>query len=79
MFQSMADAWVEEGLEKGLAKGREEGREEGLEKGVVIGRIQLLESLLNLSTSPIRKFVTQSVDELLQMEAELKAKLANRS
>lgn len=53
--------------------------EEGLEKGVIVGRIQLLESLLELESSPTRKLKLQSLDDLLRIEAELKAKLANRS
>ncbi len=78
MLQTIADAWVEEGLEKGMEIGREEGREEGLSRGLIIGHIQSLESQLGLAASPIMKFSSQSLDELLQIEADLKAKLANR-
>ena len=71
MAQTIAEALIEEGLEKG----RKEGREEWL----IRGRIQMLESLLGLASSPIMKVGSQSLDELLRIEAELKAKLANRS
>ena len=55
-----------------------EQREEGFSKGFVLGRIQLLESLLGMASSPIGQFDSLSMDELLRMEADLKAKLANR-
>ena len=75
MAQTIAEALIEEGLEKGRKEGREKGREEWL----IRGRIQMLESLLGLASSPIMKVGSQSLDELLRIEAELKAKLANRS
>ncbi len=70
---------LEQGRVEGLEQGLEQGREEGREQGVIIGHIQLLESLLNLPASPISKFESQSVDELQTIEADLKSKLANRS
>ena len=79
MAQNLGATIFDEGLEQGLEQGREQGREEGREEGVVIARIQLLESLLALATSPVSQFATQSLDELLRIEADLKAKLANRS
>ena len=67
----MAQTIYDEGIERGIKQGREEG--------VVIARIQTLESLLGLAISPVGQFSTRHLDELLQIEAELKAKLANRS
>ena len=57
MAQTIAEALIEEGLEKG----RKEGREEWL----IRGRIQMLESLLGLPSSPIMKVGSQSLDELM--------------
>ncbi|MFM9959860.1 MAG: Rpn family recombination-promoting nuclease/putative transposase [Planctomycetaceae bacterium] len=83
MAQSIAatifDEGLEQGLEKGLEQGLEQGRDEGREEGVVIGHIQDLESLLSLATTPVRQFRNRRLNELLEIEANLKAKLANRS
>ena len=69
----------EKGIEQGIERGIEQGIEQGIEKGVIIGHIQMLESLLNLPAMPIRRFQTQSLDELQQLETELKSRLVNRS
>jgi hypothetical protein len=49
-MKSAAEEWYEEGMEKGRAegmeKGRAEGRAQGLLRGSLIGRIQLLQQLL---------------------------------
>ena len=63
---------------EGRAEGRVEGRVEGFSKGFVVGRIQLLESLLGLAQSPADRFDSRTIDELLQVEADLKAKLTPR-
>ena len=60
----------EEGLSEGLSK--------GLSKGVILGHIQMLESLLGLASSPIDLADSQSLEELLRIETDLKAKLATR-
>ena len=68
----------EEGLSEGLSKGLSKGLSEGLSKGVILGRIQMLESLLGLASSPIDLADSQSLEELLRIETDLKAKSANR-
>ncbi len=54
-------------------------RAESYSTGFAVGRIQLLESLLGLESTPSEKLDALQVKELLRIEAELKAKLANRS
>ena len=60
-------------------EGKAEGHTEGRTEGVILGRVQVYESWLGREPTPIAQLEQCSVDELLQMEAELKAKLANRS
>lgn len=54
-------------------------RAEGYSAGFAVGRIQLLESLLGLEPTPSEQLNARSINELHRIEAELKAKLANRS
>ncbi len=52
---------------------------EGIEIGLIASRIQSLESLLGRGPTPIEQLRMHNTDELARIEAELKAKLANRS
>ncbi len=83
MIRSIAEADIEKGREQGLQQGIEQGLQQGIEqgisKGIILGRIQVLESLLGLASSPITKVDSRTTDELRQIEADLKAQLANRS
>ncbi len=79
MSLTIAEADFQAGRKQGLEEGRKQAREKELSLWVAIGRIQLLESLLNLPTSPIHKFDSQSLDELQTIEGYLKSKLVNRS
>ncbi|MCX7421616.1 MAG: hypothetical protein NT013_19005 [Planctomycetia bacterium] len=76
-YLSRRKYWLDEQSRRaeGRAEGHAEGRTEGRAEGVVIGRIQVLESLLGLAPSLIEQFDARSVDELLRVEAELQAKL----
>ena len=54
-------------------------REEGFLSGVAVGRIQSLQSQLGLEETPVKELDALAMDDLRRLEAELKAKLANRS
>ena len=55
-------------------------RADGIWTGVIIGRIQLMQSQLGLpETSAEELDARTTMDDLRRLEAELKAKLANRS
>jgi predicted transposase/invertase (TIGR01784 family) len=54
-------------------------REEGFLSGIAVGRIQLLQSQLGLEETPAEQLDALAMDDLRRLEAELKAKLANRS
>ena len=54
-------------------------RAEGYSTGFAVGRIQLLESQLGLEPTPNEQLDALELRKLHQIEAELKAKLANRS
>ena len=73
LYESRLKYWRDE--QARLAEQRAEGRQEG----VILGRIQMLESLLGLPSSPISQVDSQSIDELLRIEAELKAKWAKQT
>ena len=54
-------------------------RADGIWTGIIIGRIQLLQSQLGLEETPVEKLDALAMEDLRRIEAELKAKLANRS
>ena len=56
-----------------------EGISIGIEIGLIASRIHSLETLLGREPTPIEQLRLHSTDELRRIEAELKAKLANRS
>ena len=68
-----------EGKAEGKSEGKAEGKAEGRAEGIIFGEIRLLESLLGQEPTPIGQLEALPLDELVQMETELKAKLANRS
>jgi len=61
----------EEGREEGREQGREQGRELGLVKGIQIGRIQLMQQLLDQPVTPEPDLRSQSLDELQALAAQL--------
>ncbi|MFM7164877.1 MAG: hypothetical protein ACKO3T_06480 [Planctomycetaceae bacterium] len=61
----------EEGREQGREEGREQGRELGLVKGIQIGRIQLMQQLLDQPVTPEPDLRSQSLDELQALAAQL--------
>ena len=63
---------------KGLEEGLEKGREEGLEKGRLVGRIQLLESLLGLSESSSVELNSQTLAALSQLASDMQKRLGER-
>jgi hypothetical protein len=68
----LEEIWLEEGMEKGMAKGRQEGmekgiqqgRQEGIECGEWIGKVQLLESLMNKAGTPATTLKKESLKQL---------------
>lgn len=54
-------------------------RADSLWTRIIIGRIQSLESQLGLPETRVEQLDALMMDDLRRMEAELKAKLANRS
>ena len=54
-------------------------RNDTLAEGAMIGRIQLLESLLGREETPFEQLDKKRWIELKQLEADLKAELASRS
>ena len=54
-------------------------RADTLYEGALIGRIQLLQSLLGREPTPMEQLDLKRMIELKQLEADLKAELANRS
>ena len=63
---------------KGL-RDEKAGRADAFAEGVLHGRIDVLESVLGLEKTPVEQLEALSWEELRRIEAELKAKLANRS
>ena len=74
------------GIERGWERGREEGLEQGLEQGLergkelgaLIGKVQLLEQLLNLPQSDERSLSKLAPAELTARMSELQRKLQSR-
>ncbi len=54
-------------------------RWEARDEGRQVGRIQLLESLLGQSETPLEQLAQRSRDELQELEVELRRQLASRS
>jgi len=63
-----------EGVEQGL----ERGLEQGLEQGTLVGKIQMLQQLLDEAPSPVATLRAQSVSELAAMANELQERLRQR-
>ncbi len=59
--------------EQYIQKGRNEGRQEGRHEGVLIGRIQLLQSLLGQKETPTKVLAKQSLARLRALQASLEA------
>ena len=62
-----------------ISEGKEIGIEIGIEIGLIASRIHSLEALLGREPTPVAQLRLRTTDELLRIETELKAKLANRS
>ena len=77
--QGKADGRAE-GLLEGLLEGRLEGRLEGIdigiERGVLIGRITLLQQLLQLPAGTEQLFAEGSIDDLHRMSTELQQRFS---
>ena len=69
---------IEQGIEQGLEQGIEQGLEQGIERGEMTGTIKTLQQILNLPCSTSDFLVSLSDDELKNLLAELRAKLAQR-
>ncbi len=67
-----------QGREEGMEKGREEGMEKGIEKGKAIGRIQLLQQLLQQPETSSDELNRLPEQDLLRVEEALKQQLATR-
>ena len=63
---------------KGL-RDKQAFRADAFAEGVLLGRIEAFESILGLEKTPAEQLEALSWEELRRREAELKAKLANRS
>ena len=61
-----------------ISEGKEIGIEIGIEIGLIASRIHSLEALLGREPTPVAQLRLRTTDELLRIEAELKAKLADR-
>ncbi len=77
-YQWAIESARREGLETGLEKGREEGIEKGREEGVLIGKIQVLEQLLDEPPTPTAHLSQRSVAELDTLLAQLQQRLRDR-
>ena len=63
---------------KGSKRDREKGREEGLEKGVLVGKIHLVEQLLDEVPTTGESLVNRSTEELTALLADLQQRLRSR-
>ena len=70
-LEALFEQGVEQGREQGREEGREQGRELGLVKGIQIGRIQLMQQLLDQPVTPEPDLRSQSLDELQALAAQL--------
>ncbi|MEZ6132833.1 MAG: PD-(D/E)XK nuclease family transposase [Planctomycetaceae bacterium] len=71
--------WAIEGTRlQGLEQGLEQGREEGVERGFLLGRIQLLQQLLDEPQSPMTELIQRPTDELASLQNELQNRLRQR-
>lgn len=68
----------EEGLEEGLEQGQQQGMEMGREQGELLGKIDLLESLLGDSPTPRELLLALDVEKLRDRAQELQARLRDR-
>jgi len=68
----------ESGLVDARQQGRLEGRQEGRQEGEVIGRIRLLQELLDLPLSNQEELSSRSLDDLISTMDDLQAKLRSR-
>lgn len=64
---------AEQYIQKGRVEGREAGRNEGRQEGVLIGRIQVLQSLLGKKETPAKVLAKQSLARLRALQASLEA------
>jgi hypothetical protein len=71
---SLADRLLAQGREEGL----EQGREQGLEQGELIGKIQVLEELLGVSSTSKSELIASSKETLLSKLVELQHRLRDR-
>ena len=67
--------WMMEGARE---QGIEQGRQEGLARGALIGKIQLLQQLLNEVPSGDADLGQQSLDELNSLLTDLQQRLSGR-
>ena len=61
-----------------LAAAREQGRNEGIEQGAVIGKIQLLQQLLNAAEQPAKELGKLDQNALLNLLSDLQERLRSR-
>ena len=73
--QGKADGRVE-GRAEGRVEGRAEGIDIGIERGVLIGRITLLQQLLQLPAGNEQLFAECSIDDLHRMSTELQQRFS---
>ena len=60
-------------------QGRNEGIEQGIEQGAVIGKIQLLQQLLNAPEQPAKELGTLDQNVLVNLLSELQERLRSRN
>ncbi len=72
------EQWHQWALQVARDEGREQGREEGLERGAVVGRIQLLQQLLEEDESSLEALRDLPMEELSATLADLQQRLRSR-
>jgi len=71
---SLADRLLKEGEEEGMEK----GMVKGIEKGKLVGKVQTLQELLNVSVSPDVELRERSLEELVMLVDQLRQQLRRR-
>ena len=58
------EQWMAEGEARGEARGKAEGKAEGIGKGELIGRLRLLQQILNKPVSSKEELIAMEMSEL---------------
>ncbi len=77
--EQWAEQWKTAGLEQGIEQGLERGLEQGLERGELLGKIELLQQLLQYPPTPKSELAVFSLSQLHELLQQLQVQLQQQS